>query len=89
MPGHQDAWRGEADGSVAAEVGAYRLLVRSPEDACGAVRFLVPRRSEGDDRQPALVGSGTEADLRTARAKAARMADRLVGLRPEAVRRAV
>jgi len=38
----------------------------------------VLRRGEGDDRPPALVGSGTEADLRTAMTKAARMADRLV-----------
>jgi hypothetical protein len=66
---------------VAAEVGAYSLVVRWREDACGAVRFIALHRAEGDDRPPALVGSGTEADLRTAMAKAARMADRLVGLR--------
>ena len=89
MPGHQDVWRTEPDGSVAAEVGAYRLVVRSPENAREAVRFVVLRRAEGDDRPPALVGPGTEADLRTAMTKAARMADRLVGLRPEAMRRAV
>ena len=89
MPGHQGVWRSEPDGSVAADVGAYRLVVRSLEDACGAVRFMVLRRAEGDDRPTALVGSGTEADLRTAMTKAARMADRLVGLRPEALQRAV
>jgi len=89
MPGHQGVWGSEPDGSVAAEAGAYRLIVRSPEDACGAVRFIVLRRAEGDDRPPALVGSGTEADLRTAKTKAARMADRLVGPRPGAMRRAV
>ena len=86
MPGHQDAWRSEADGSVAAEVGAYRLVVRPPGDARGPVRFMVLRREEGDDGPPALVGSGTEPDVRTAMTKAARMADRLVGLRPGAVR---
>jgi hypothetical protein len=80
MPGHQDVWRSEPDGNVAAEVGPYRLVVRVPEEAHGAVRFMVLRRAEGDDRPPALVGSGTEADLRTAMRKAARMADRLVGL---------
>ena len=80
MSGHQDGWRSEPDGSVAAEVGAYRLVVRVPEDACGPVRFVVLRRAKGDDRPPALVGSGTEADVRTAMRKAARMADRLVGL---------
>ena len=43
------------------------------------MRFLVLRRGEGDDARPAaLVGSGTEPDLRTAMKKAARMADRLV-----------
>ena len=41
---------------------------------------MVLRRAEGDDGPPALVGSGTERDLRTAMRKAARMADRLVGL---------
>ena len=80
MPGHQDAWRSEADGSVAAEVGAYRLLVRPPGDARGPVRFVVLRR-EGGGGPHALVGSGTEPDVRTAMNKAARMADRLVGLR--------
>ena len=65
MPGHQDAWRSEADGSVAAEVGAYRLLVRPPGDARGPVRFVVLRR-EGDGGPHALVGSGTEPDVRTA-----------------------
>ena len=89
MPGHQDLWRSEPDGSVAAEVGAYRLVVRVPEEARGAVRFVVLRRAEGDYRPPALVGSGTEADLRTAMTKAARMADRLVGLQPEGMRHAV
>ena len=44
------------------------------------MRFLVLRREE-EDGTPALVGSGTEPDLRTAMTKAARMADRLVGLR--------
>ena len=78
MPGHQDVWRSEPDGGLAAEVGAYRLVVRLPENARGSARFMVLRRSEGDDRPPALVGSGTEPDLRTAMKKAARMADRLV-----------
>jgi hypothetical protein len=89
MPGHQDAWRSEADGSVAADVGAYRLLVRLPGDVRGSVRFMVLYPVVGDDRPPALVGSGTEADLRTAMTKVARMADRLVGLPTGAMRRAV
>ena len=80
MPGYQDAWRSEADGSVATDVGAYRLLVRLPGDMRGSVRFLVLRRGE-DNGTPALVGSGTEPDVRTAMTKAAGMADRLVGLR--------
>ena len=88
MPGHQDVWSSEPDGSVAAEVGVYRLVVRSPEDARGSARFMVLRRAEGDDRAPALVGSGTEPDVRMAMKKAARMADRLVGP-PGGMRRAV
>ena len=88
MPGHQDVWLSEPDGSVAAEVGAYRLVVRVPEDARGSARFLVLRRAEGDDGTPALVGSGTEADVRTAMRRAARMADRLVGPPPAGMRRA-
>ena len=87
MPGHQDVWRSETDGGLAAEVGAYRLVVRVPEDARGSACFMVLRRAEGDDRPPALVGSGTEPDLRTAMRKAACMADRLVGL-PGGMRRA-
>jgi hypothetical protein len=84
MPGHQDAWRCEADGSVAADVGAFRLAVRTPGDGRGPVRFVVLRR-EGGDGPYALVGSGAEPDVRAAMEKAARMADRLVeapGTRP-------
>jgi hypothetical protein len=84
MPGHHDAWRCEADGRVAADVGAFRLAVRTPGDARGPVRFVVLRR-EGGDGPHASVGSGTEPDVRAAMEKAARMADRLVeapGTRP-------
>ena len=87
MPGQQDVWRGEADGSVAAEVGAFRLVVHAREDARGPVRFVVLRREDGEGRH-ALVGSGTEPDVRSAKAKAARMADRLVGPPPGGMRRA-
>ena len=89
MPGqHQDVWRTEADGGLAAEVGAFRLVVRSPGDARRPVRFVVLRR-EGGAGTHALVGSGTEEDLRTAMAKAARMADRLVAPPPGGMARAV
>ena len=88
MPGHQDAWHSEADGSVAAYVGAFRLVVRPLGDARGPVRFVVLRR-EGGDGPHALVGSGTEPDVRTAMNKAARMADRLLGPPPGGMRRAV
>jgi hypothetical protein len=78
MPGQQQGvWRGEADGGLAVEVGAFRLVVRSPGDARGPVRFVVLRREGGKGRH-ALIGSGTEPDVRTAMAKAARMAHRLV-----------
>ncbi len=87
MPGHRDVWRSEPDGSVAAEVRGHRLVVHLPERTGGPVRFLVLRRM-GDDGPPTLVGSGTEADLRTAMAKAARMADRLVGPPSDGLRRA-
>ena len=88
MPGRQGVWRSEAGGDVAADVGAFRLVVRSPGRTRGPVRFVVLRREGGEGRH-ALVGSGTEADLRTAMAKAARMADRLVGPPPGGLRRAV
>ena len=88
MPEQQDVWRGEADGGVAAEVGAFRFVVRSPGEVRGPVRFVVLRREDGEGRH-ALVGSGTEADLRTAMAKVARMADRLGGPPPGGMRRAV
>ena len=82
MAGHQDVWRTEPDGSVAAEVGGYRLVVHPPERAGGPARFLLLRLGGRDDDPPALVGSGTEADVRTAMRTAARMADRLVERRP-------
>jgi hypothetical protein len=84
MPGHRDVWRCEADGSVAAYAGAFRLVVRPPGDARGPERFVMLRR-EGGDGPHALVGSGAEPDVRAAMEKAARMADRLVaapGMRP-------
>ncbi len=89
MGGHQDVWRTGADGSVAAEVGAYRLVVHPPERAGGPVRFLVPRRGGRDDLPPAVVRSGTEADLRAAMRTAARMADRLVEQPGGGLRRAL
>ena len=88
MPEHRDVWRSEPDGSVAAEVGAFRIVVRSPREARGPVRFVVLRREGGEGRH-ALIGSGTEPDVRTAMRKAARMADRLVGPPPGGMRRAV
>jgi len=88
MLGHQDVWRAEPDGAVAAEVRGYRLVVHLPEQAGGPVRFLVLRR-KGDDGPDALVGSGTEADVRVAMRKAARMADRLVKPPLGGMRRAV
>ena len=78
----------EADGGLAAEVGAFRLVVHAREDARRPVRFVVLRR-EGGAGTHALVGSGTEEDLRTAMAKAARMADRLAGPPPGGMPRAV
>ncbi len=78
MTGHQDVWRTEPDGVLAAEVGTYRLVVQAPEHAGGSVRFMVLRR-ENDDDALALVGSGTKADLRSAMKAAARMADPLIG----------
>jgi hypothetical protein len=76
MSGHQDVWRTEPDGVLAAEVGRYRLVVQAPEHPGGSVRFLVLRR-DGAEGALALIGSGNETDLRTAMKAAARMADRL------------
>ena len=88
MPGQQgDVWRTEADGDLAAAVGAFRLVVRLPGAARGPVRFVVLRR-EDEEGTHALVGSGTEPDVRSAMAKAARMANRLVGPPPGGMRRA-
>ncbi len=88
MPGRQGVWRGEADGSVAAEVGAFRLVVHARVGARWPARCMVLRREGGEGRH-ALIGSGTEPDVRTAMAKAARMADRLAGPPPGGMRRAV
>ena len=85
MRQHPDVWRTRPDGTVAAEVRGFRLVVRLPERAGGPARFLVLRRNGGDGPH-ALVGSGTEPDVRTAMGKAARMADRLV--EPAGLRRA-
>ena len=87
MREHRDAWHTGPDGTVAIEVCGYRLVVRLSERAGGPVRFLVLRR-EGDDGPHALIGSGTEPDVRAAMTKAARMADRFAGPPPGAMRRA-
>lgn len=76
MSGHRDVWRTERDGVLAANVGSYRLVVQPPERPDGSVRFLVLRR-EGAEGALVLIGSGHEADLRTAMRAAGRMADRL------------
>jgi hypothetical protein len=78
MAGHRDIWRTECDGVLAAEVDTYRLVVQAPEHIGGSVRFMVLRR-EHDDGALALIGSGTEADLRAAMKAAGRMADTLIG----------
>ena len=78
MAGHQDIWRTEPDGVVAAEVDNYRLVVQAPERIGGSVRFLVLRR-DGNERALALIGSGHEADMRRAMKAAARMVDGLIG----------
>ena len=77
MRGHHDVWLAGPDGTMAAEVDRYRLVVRTPEHASGAVRFLVLRRAR-DEGSHALIGSGTEPDVRTAMEKATRMAGRLM-----------
>ena len=78
MRGHRDVWRAGPDGTVGTEIRGHRLVVRLPDRAGGPVRFLVLRR-DGEAGPPALIGSGTEPDVRTAMEKAARMADRLAG----------
>ena len=52
MPGHQGVWRTEPDGSVAADVGAFRLVVQVPEDARGSARFVVSRRGRATVARP-------------------------------------
>ena len=63
MQEQQDVWRAEPNGVLAAELGTYRLLVQAPESPGGLVRFLVLRREPSNDSF-ALIGSGTETDLR-------------------------
>ena len=79
MAGHQDIWRTEPDGSVAAEVDGLRLVVLAPERRGALVRFHILRRQGGEDGPHALVHSGTEPDARTAMKRAARIAGGLIG----------
>jgi hypothetical protein len=70
----QEIWRLEPDGVLAAEIGNVRLVIRKPAEAGALVRFLVLRRGAEED---SLIGSGTEADVRSAMQTASRMAERL------------
>ena len=73
--GHQELWRTGPDGILAAEADGLRLVVQAPEEVGGAARFLVLRRDgEGD----AVLGSGTEGNVRAAMVAAARMAERIL-----------
>jgi hypothetical protein len=74
MAALQDVWRLEPDGVLAAEVGDFRLVVGKPETAGALVRFVVLR---GATDEPSIIGSGTEADVRSAMQTASRMAVRL------------
>ncbi|MBV1800446.1 hypothetical protein [Siccirubricoccus sp. G192] len=74
MAALQDVWRLEPDGVLAAEIGGFRLVVKKPETAGALVRFLVLR---GAADGASIIGSGTEADVRSAMQTASRMAARL------------
>ncbi len=73
--GYHGIWRTEPDGVLAAEADGVRLVVQAPEEAGGTARFLVLRRDGGGE---ALLGSGTEDDMRAAMKAAARMAERFM-----------
>lgn len=63
MTRYYDIWRTEPNGVLSAEVDGFRLVVQAPEVLSGSVRFMVLRR-EGEEY--ALLGSGTEPDVRSA-----------------------
>jgi hypothetical protein len=68
-------WRVEPDGVLAAEDDGLRLIVRKPDKAGGAVRFLVLRT---DGEAPTITGSGTVENVGDAMNAAVRMAERLM-----------
>jgi hypothetical protein len=72
---HHSLWRAEPDGVLAAEADGLRLVVRRPDKAGGAVRFLVLRNDSGGQ---AITGSGTEESIQDAMNAAVRMAERLL-----------
>lgn len=72
---HHTLWRDEPDGALAAEADGLRLVVRRPDKAGGAVRFLVLRN---DSQGLAITGSGTEESIQDAMNAAVRMAERLL-----------
>jgi hypothetical protein len=70
-----DIWKTEPDGTLAAEVDGLRLVVQAPKAVGGMAHFLVLRRHEMGE---AIIGSGTEANVRAAMKAAVKMAERMV-----------
>ena len=80
MLAQQAIWQTGPGGTLTADVGEFRLVVRRDDRRNQLIRFLVVRRAAESD---GLVGSGTEADVCTAMNAAIRAAGRLAVPIPE------
>jgi CheY-like chemotaxis protein len=79
-------WCPEQDGTVTAEIGTLRLVVR-PHTPGGYARFLMLGRSESTASGHALLASGSEENVAAAMRAAERMAVRMASFhQPSAVR---
>ncbi|MCW3476737.1 hypothetical protein [Limobrevibacterium gyesilva] len=76
LMGLQQRWQSEPTGMISAERAGFRLIIHRPA-AEGFVRFLVIDNRQAGKHPQALVASGTEEDVTSAKAAAERMAARL------------
>jgi hypothetical protein len=72
----QQLWQPEPSGTISADIGRFHLVIHAPA-AEGFARFLVIDSRNDQKQSRALVASGTEDDVSTAKAAAERMATRL------------
>ena len=69
------SWHVEADGDLSAEIGDWRLIIRTQRDGNLLVHFMLLRRLRGKEKY-ALLASGTEDNIQAAKNSAIRMAER-------------